>query len=181
MQQREERNTTLDISKVLDPYHVREYTRKRNADNWDHLAITREDAERTEESDIDIFSNCDDSDVHPTYQLPTCDVRWCKRFSRNVTCFALLCYGHFTKLGPCENDLKHYDALERPKENEKIQDTSQLQKPENFQVEGNEREERLQPKEIKESKKKVAHSRRIQGMQYVSPKTGKPMTAKSLK
>lgn len=117
--------------------------------------------------------------------MQTCEAKYCRRevFSACHICQKLLCYEHFQIYGnSCEthsttrrNKSKH---LNKHKGSSSV--TSTGPKPEDFQVEG-ERRENDCPKKLRTNKQKLAKTRRDLGQEYVSPKTGAVVAARQLR
>lgn len=122
------------------------------------MVDTVDDNHYSSESDVDDVND-------PTYG-DHCQAGNCKRevFSACVRCLCLLCWEHFDQMRPCEDD--HI---------ERVTTTSNI--PEEFVVDGCEKEQHVE-KRVRENKKKKSQELRNEGKEYVSHKTGKVMPAR---
>ena len=130
-----------------------------------------------------------DSDKDPPYfpdsHVKNCEVSDCQVevFSSCHICQHLLCYNHFVNMGPCDKDHKiiqpNIEPLSKKKKLFSPRSMTMIPienlRPEDFVVEGSEREKGAQPHKVKQGGniRKDAHESRIRGEEYVSPKTGK--------
>lgn len=135
-----------------------------------------------EKSDFELSDSDDDPLYVPDNVVKACEVSDCKKevFSCCHICSNLLCYDHFIDMGPCENDHKTQPSKPLKRKGNKFQGPARttrkqaIEVPEDFPVEGPEREEGTLPSRKTEgNKRKRAHEKRLKREEYVSPKTGK--------
>ena len=129
------------------------------------------------------------SDKDPPYILELikeCEFSDCRRgevFSACHICNQLLCYTRFRNTGPCEDDHKffHQEQNSRNKKTDTACTSMKNLVPEDFIVDGSEKEEGAQPRIAKrnETKKIKAHESRSRSEEYVSVKTGKIVHARN--
>lgn len=131
-------------------------------------------------SSSSVSSVITDSDADPTFGQ--CELSFCKNevFSACHKCEKMLCYDHFLEeVTFCSQhgiSRKHVTA-EQEIEEKKI--SQSYHNPEDYLVEGAEKEARNRPK--KSNKQKLAKILRDKGEQYVSPKSNKIVPARFIK
>lgn len=172
----------------------------------DNVVFKRENQEQlTEKKDLEIsptednnsedsVSPIDDSDTDPTYDpdshVKICEVSDClvEVFSSCHVCHRLLCYDHFVKSGPCDHDHKVTEPVEKVSSKKRCTEPRPMTVipvvnivPEDFMVDGSEREEGSQSRIAIRSVnvKQKSHEKRIRGEKYISPKTGKTVSARN--
>lgn len=177
-------SSNKDPDKVILKSHIQE-----QVENSD-LEISPTSDDNSEHID----SPVDDSDTDPHY-LPDSHVRICEVsgcqvevFSSCHICYQLLCSDHFVNNGPCENDHRLAEPVQPVNSKKKCVEPRSMHTlipvenvaPEDFMVDGSEREEGTSriPKRSENVKQK-AHDKRIRGEEYISPKTGKPVSPRN--
>jgi len=185
---------TIEKSVPTSQYHTVNETlllSKRKIKNLKEGQLTDSDNTIDYESEVEPL---DDSDADPTYEpdshISPCEVTGCKNdiWSSCHVCLALLCYDHFMDLGLCSNGHLPIPGIIEGNNiptDQSSQKTPPVKRrlPEDFEVQGSEREEETIPsrRSRNENKRTVAHEKRTKGKEYISPNSGRAVPCRILK